>query len=101
MQQIMEMASAMGLEIPAEEGNIMQLVPQEVVQQVSHALHQAEAKEKRQETLVRALLPYLSPKRQVRLERAMKISHLSRMAGVAFQGNFKSHPMTEQEEMHV
>ena len=86
IQQIMEMASAMGLQIPPEVPAEMP-ISEEALQRVSQAVHLMEEKDSRQQTLVRALLPYLSPKRQARLERAMKISHLSRLAGVAFSAS--------------
>ena len=85
MQQIMEMASAMGLQVPTEEQEPP--VTEETLRQVSQVMHHLEERDSRQQTLVRALLPYLSPKRQARLERAMQISHLSRLAGVALQNN--------------
>lgn len=74
MQQIMEMASSIGLQPSVENA-----------EQVTQVLHKAEAKDARQETLVRALLPYLQPKRQARLERAMQIAHVSRLAGAALR----------------
>lgn len=57
------------------------------LQQVSQIMQQAQTKGSRQQTLVQALLPYLNPKRQERLERAMQLSQLSRIAGSALQGN--------------
>ena len=98
IQQIMEMASAMGL---SDEPGEAPPVAQETMAQVSRVLHQTEAKEKKQQTLVRALLPYLSPKRQARLERAMQISHLSRLAGAALQSNQIPVSAAEEEEFHV
>ena len=99
MQQIMEMASAMGLQPPNESVPAEMPVIQETLQQVSQVLHKAEVKENRQQTLVRALLPYLSPKRQAKLERAMQLSRFSRLAGAAL----KDHPeiLFGEEETHV
>lgn len=101
MQQIMEMASAMGLNDPKEEITTEQPVIQEALQQVSRVLHQAEAKDKRQQTLMRALLPYLSPSRQAKLERAMQISHLSRLAGAALQNGSTLQSLSVEEEIRV
>lgn len=84
IQQIMEMASAMGLQTSPEPITETP-VSEEALRRVSQVVHQMEEKDSRQQTLVRALLPYLSPKRQARLERAMKISHMSRLAGAALQ----------------
>lgn len=102
IQQIMEMASAMGLNTAeSEEEAVGPSVTKEAIAQVSQVLHQTEAKERKQQTLVRALLPYLSPKRQARLERAMQISHLSRLAGAALQSNQIPTPLSGEEENHV
>lgn len=102
IQQIMEMASAMGLNsTPEEDETEPSSMAREAIAQVSQVLHQTEAKEKKQQTLVRALLPYLSPRRQARLERAMQISHLSRLAGAALQSNPIPVPISGEEEFHV
>lgn len=100
MQQIMEMASAMGISEPTEEMQTDEPQIQEALQHVSQFLHQAEEKDKKQQTLMRALLPYLSPGRQKKLERAMQLSRLSRLAGAAIQGapNSLSQP---EEVLHV
>ncbi len=99
MQQIMEMASAMGLQPPTEGVSAEMPDIQETLQQVSQVLHKAEVKENRQQTLVRALLPYLSPRRQAKLERAMQLSRFSRLAGAAL----KDHPkiLFGEEDTHV
>lgn len=101
IQQIMEMASAMGLNEPSENVQTEQPVIQEALQNVSRVLHQTEAKDRQQQTLMRALLPYLSPRRQAKLEQAMKISHLSRLAGAALQSDQLSPFLTEEEEFRV
>ena len=41
--------------------------------------------EPRREALLQALLPYLDPSRRERLERAMRVAKLSRLAGAALQ----------------
>ena len=43
------------------------------------------AAEPRQEALLQALLPYLNPARQKRLERALRVARISRIAGAALQ----------------
>ena len=101
IQQIMEMASAMGFQTTEEDTAAEQPMFQEALQQVSQVLHQTEARDKRQQTLMRALMPYLSPKRKVKLERAMQISHLSRLAGAALQSSSLSTSLSEEEEFHV
>ena len=43
------------------------------------------AAEPRQDALLQALLSYLSPSRRVRLERALRVGKLSKIAGTALQ----------------
>lgn len=100
MQQIKEMASAMGINADNEEITADAPFLQDTLQQVSQVLHQTEAKSRRQQTLMRALLPYLSPGRQAKLERAMQLSNLSRLAGAALQSSPMSSILSE-EELHV
>lgn len=91
IQQIMSMASALGLKPPAAEapdaeGEKQASLPQpEVIETFSNMLRHAEHEEKKQEALFRALRPYLKPGRQERLERALQISHLSHLAGAAIR----------------
>ena len=95
MEQIKEMASAMGMEIPPENNETP--IIQEALKQVSQVLHRTEDRDKRQQTLMRALLPYLSPKRQIKLERAMQLSQLTRLAGAAKQSSALSSIFSEEE----
>lgn len=100
MQQIMEVASSMGFSPQTEMPELPELPSQETLEKVSQVLHQAEARDRRQETLMKALLPYLKPNRQTRLERALQLSQMSRLAGAAFRSN--SFSLTAQEdENHV
>ncbi len=46
---------------------------------------QAPVREPRQEALLQALLPYLNPARRSRLERALRVAKLSKIAGAALQ----------------
>lgn len=98
MQQIMELASSFGAMEPNESSQSTEF-PIGMIQQLSQVLQQAETQDKRQETLVQALLPYLSPGRKIRLERAMQLSHFSRLAGAAFRG--KIHLSDPEEDANV
>lgn len=99
MQQIMEIASSMGFQQSMENMKSEQPPVQDVFNKMVKVLRNTENKGSKQQTLVRALLPYLSPKRKAKLERAMQISHLSRLAGTALQQNLTNEP--EEEESHV
>ena len=82
LQQIMNMASMLSAQAPQEAAPPPD---PELAQHMTQALHHAQAQEKKQQALVHALLPYLKPGRQARLERAMQIAHLSNLAGAALR----------------
>lgn len=75
MQQIKDMASSMGIQPEAD-------IPDQINQ--------------KQERLIQALLPYLKPQRQAKLERVMRLSHLSRMAGMALRAANQQEQKEEQ-----
>lgn len=78
LSQIMTLASNLGIQPPKD------LTPEEgpqIAAQMNRLLTQNQEREKKQQALVRALLPYLQPQRQARLERAMQVAHLSHLAG--------------------
>ena len=79
MQQILDMAAAFGLPTQELPKTIEQVDPE----QMSKVLHTAEARGKKQQALIHALLPYLRPGRQARLERAMQVAHLTHLASAA------------------
>lgn len=85
MKQIMEIASSMGLGPDSETEPSRTADMENAARQVSQLIARSEKQEHRQQTLVRALLPYLNPRRQARLERALQLSNLSRLAGSALQ----------------
>ena len=78
LNQIMEMAAALGLPMDA---------PPEP-EQISKALNRAQTLGEKHQALIHALLPYLKPNRQARLERAMQVAQLTQLAGFAM-GNGK------------
>lgn len=100
MKQIMEMASAMGFAPGEGFGPEQQARAEDAAQQVSQLIARSEKQEHRQQTLVQALLPYLNPRRQARLERAVQLSKLSRLAGSALRSGI--FPMGQEgAEAHV
>ena len=86
MKQIMDMAQTMGLNMQQEHDYAEQTM-NHMLSQLSQIAKKTDSGLQRQETLVRALLPYLNPRRQARLERAMQLSQFSRVAETALQGN--------------
>lgn len=85
MKQIMDMAQAMGLTMQQENDHEEQTT--DILSHLAQIMKKTDSSIQRQETLIRALLPYLNPRRQARLERAMQLSQFSRVAETALQGN--------------
>ena len=86
MKQIMDMAQTMGLNMQNEDNHPEESMDN-MFSQISKIMKKTDGSIQRQETLIRALLPYLNPRRQARLERAMQLSQFSRVAGTALQDN--------------
>ncbi len=100
MKQIMDVAASLGLSGQMPD-LLSQEMPIDLMQQVSHMLQQTETKDKQQQNLIRALQPYLNPRRQARLERAMQLSHISRLAGAAMRNGAAAHPSPQEGDIHV
>ena len=86
MKQIMEIASSMGIKSENYSSESVQPV---VTEALTNALQNAQLKDDRQQALVRALLPYLRPGHQQRLERAVQIARLTHLAGAALRSSDK------------
>ena len=94
MKQVMEMAKAFGFspseaessaasedapaQIPSGLGNLFS-------EPVGQLLSQAGKLDKRQENLLNAIKPFLSPGRQEKIDRAMQVARLSHLAGYALR----------------
>lgn len=99
MQQVLNMARALGVSIPeSEEPKAREqetpppeqnIPPQAGVdalsEPVSQLLQQAGKLEKRQENLLNALKPFLKPNRREKIDRAMQVARLSHLAGYALR----------------
>ena len=79
MAELRTIAENLGLqEAPPEEGK-------QDAQEEAPQLPQLSLPEPRQEALLQALMPYLHPSRRKRLERALRVARLSKLAGAALQ----------------
>lgn len=99
MQQVLNMARALGVSIPESEEPKARgqetpppeqnIPPQAGVdalsEPVSQLLQQAGKLEKRQENLLNALKPFLKPNRREKIDRAMQVARLSHLAGYALR----------------
>ena len=82
MKQIMDMAASLGLGDPSA---VSPEHPAEFPAELTKFLTQAQKKDEKQQALVRALLPYLRPAHQKRLENAIRVAKLSHIAGAALR----------------
>ena len=82
MKQIMEIAASLGLGEPSSAPTEHSA---EFPAELTKFLTQAQKKDEKQQALVRALLPYLRPAHQKRLENAIRVAKLSHIAGAALR----------------
>jgi len=99
MNQLSEMASALGVATDPQSHDLSIAADLPAVKQLTEMIRSAEAKETKHQHLIHALMPYLKPSRQMKLERAMQFSRLSRLAGTALQQY--SHVTMEGADDHV
>lgn len=100
IKQIMETVSEMGFPISTNQ-NESDGFPENILHQLTSSLQQTAPREQRQQLLLQALLPYLSPGRRTRLERAVQISQFSRLAGSAWRSTHPAMTSDEEDENHV
>ena len=82
MQQIMQIAKSLGGESRA---NTETELPLPDISLLTQMLHTDSQQESNRTALLNALLPYLKPERQWRLERAMQLARFSNLAELALQ----------------
>lgn len=82
MQQIMQIASALGA---APDGADSEPMQKTITVGLTQAFQKVKEKEEKQQALVRALLPYLRPSHKRKLERAIQAARLSQLAGTALK----------------
>ena len=83
MKQIMSIASAIDTDQLSDSTS--NLFADGYIKDFSRILEKMQEKDDKRQALVRALLPYLRPGHQRRLERAIQIAKLSHMAGEALK----------------
>jgi hypothetical protein len=81
MAQSFDMGQDSGPSEPSSQGFSMD---EGMLWQMMELFRQMQYTDRKQEALVCALKAYLAPERQEKLDRAMQLAKLSRLAGVAF-----------------
>ena len=84
MKQVMDLASA--LQTEASENNIS-MDPKDLANTITQTVGLVQKGEQKQQALVDALLPYLRPGHQTKLQRAMEVARLSQIANAALRSN--------------
>lgn len=95
MKYITQMAEAIG---GSSQNGAVDQSSQSSITELSNAVCSVKAKEEKHQALIRALLPYLRPGHQQRLERAMQIAKISHFAEVALKTGAQHASSSEQEE---
>ena len=81
MAELRTIAESLGLNTTPQESDAVSTQEEPAAAQTA----KLSSSEPRQEALLQALLPYLSPSRRNRLERALRVARLSKLAGAALQ----------------
>ena len=91
MAQIMSLAKSLGVTPPQEDGPPQESPPQDTpvsddsLQMMMELVQQFGATDQREAQLLRALKPYFSQDRQQRIDRALRIAKLSKIAGATLR----------------
>ena len=84
MAQIMSMAQSFGFQPESEPSPPPSSMPdEEMLRGMMQLMQQMQQNDGRQEALLRALKPYLAPDRRDKLDQAMQLARLSKIAGFA------------------
>ena len=81
MAEISEIVSAMGLQNNENISSATASIPEGI----TNFLNTAQKRDEKQQALVRALLPYLRPNHQKKLEQAINIAKITHWAGITLQ----------------
>ena len=86
MAQIMQMAQSLMGTQSADPVQKADSEPQnEIPQAITALIRQANHMDRKEEALLSAIQPYLRPGRREKIEKAMRVAHLSRLAGFAMK----------------
>lgn len=88
MAQIMSLAQSLGGSQQEEQSPVSPPTPpidEGMMQAMMGLMQQARQTDSRQEALLAALKPYLAPERREKIDRAMQLAKISRIAGSALR----------------
>ncbi len=83
MSQIFAMAQSMGGSMAEEQAVPSMPIDPKMMQALFGMMQQLQQTDSRQDALLCALKPYLAPARREKIDRAIQIARLSRLAGTA------------------
>ncbi len=84
MAQIMSMAQSLGFQPESEPSPPSSTLPdEEMLRGMMQLMQQVQQNDGKQEALLHALKPYLAPDRRDKLDKAMQLARLSKIAGFA------------------
>ena len=93
LKQIMDIAAVVGQKMGTESP-----LPSDLPEQINSVLCKAQHKDEREDALIHALIPYLRPHPQARLQRAVEVAHLSQLAEIALKTGA---PQKQPGDSHV
>lgn len=85
LSQIMDIAKGLGFSPPEEEPPEQKAPEPEMAGTILGLLQKMNTTNGKQDALLHALMPYLQPSRQKKLQRALQVAKMSQIAGAALK----------------
>ena len=95
MAEISKIAASLGLQ---KEGDLSNSTPP-IPEGITGFLSTAQKRDEKQDALVRALLPYLRPNHQKKLEQAIRVAQITHWAGITLQTQKETAAKEEQLDL--
>lgn len=90
LSQIMDIAKGLGFSPPTDDAPASAEPEPEMAGTIMGLLQKMNSPNGKQDALMHALMPYLRPSRQKKLQRALQVAKMSQIAGVALK-NYSDH----------
>lgn len=85
LSQIMDIAKGLGFSPPADDATAAAEPEPEMTGAIMGLLQKMNAPNGKRDALMHALMPYLQPNRQKKLQRALQVAKMSKIAGAALK----------------